>query len=575
MGKKYIRAVSVLAAMALFFLSSQALYGAAADGTAQTDELRIEGVTAVMPEMKIYCYKEQEFPGTVSISYGGEPLAVNQILPYEKSGEHTDYYVLLDISASVSTEYFSGMKESILELAGSMASEDEISLITFGDEVDVVFTGKTAADDIEEAVLSLENTDQSTLLFDAVNQTAKLADTRQNADSRRIMLILTDGEDFSENTSTKNEALQTLQEKGLPLYAMAAREIYGKSNSYLSDMGEFVRSTGGVMEVFDAEDAVLKIRGLKDLFGNAVVIQASAENNLVDYQSKPLTITYDDKTQSTFYTASYYETDAEPPSASARKYSEDAIEIIFSEPVQNAEEISSYVIRQNGKPVTSGYMVRYEEGKNDTVVVTFEEKLKNGEYEIEFLQITDISMEENPLKGTVSFTVTDGISPGVWDYLVKYQALAAGAVVLLVVFCAAFIGWRIIKKRNAIVTVNGETVLASHINKKVHVKVKKKEIPRKQIQFSLEGTLTGNRQFTAEVVNSIIVGRSEICDISIDDERLSRQHFAIYDRDGAFYIEDLHTTNGTLVNGKKISAAVRLAAGDRIEVGEITMIVRW
>jgi pSer/pThr/pTyr-binding forkhead associated (FHA) protein len=65
-----------------------------------------------------------------------------------------------------------------------------------------------------------------------------------------------------------------------------------------------------------------------------------------------------------------------------------------------------------------------------------------------------------------------------------------------------------------------------------------------------------------------IIGRNPTTDITLLDEGISREHALIL-RDEAtcsFTIEDLQSTNGTKVNGKRVRSAV-LANGDAIEVG--------
>jgi uncharacterized membrane protein YdfJ with MMPL/SSD domain/pSer/pThr/pTyr-binding forkhead associated (FHA) protein len=52
-----------------------------------------------------------------------------------------------------------------------------------------------------------------------------------------------------------------------------------------------------------------------------------------------------------------------------------------------------------------------------------------------------------------------------------------------------------------------------------------------------------------------------------DDPELSRQHARIERRDGQLVIEDLGSTNGTLVNGRRIVEPTPLRPGDSIEVG--------
>jgi len=55
------------------------------------------------------------------------------------------------------------------------------------------------------------------------------------------------------------------------------------------------------------------------------------------------------------------------------------------------------------------------------------------------------------------------------------------------------------------------------------------------------------------------------------DPELSREHARITVADGAAVIEDLGSTNGTFVNGKRIDAPTGLRSGDRIKVGTTTL----
>lgn len=66
--------------------------------------------------------------------------------------------------------------------------------------------------------------------------------------------------------------------------------------------------------------------------------------------------------------------------------------------------------------------------------------------------------------------------------------------------------------------------------------------------------------------DELVFGREEGTDITIDDKRVSRQHCKIW-RDGNEYkIMDLGSSNGTFVNGQKISESV-ITDGDRIQMG--------
>jgi pSer/pThr/pTyr-binding forkhead associated (FHA) protein len=60
-----------------------------------------------------------------------------------------------------------------------------------------------------------------------------------------------------------------------------------------------------------------------------------------------------------------------------------------------------------------------------------------------------------------------------------------------------------------------------------------------------------------------------------DDEEISRLHARLtLDADGVCAIEDLGSTNGTFLNGLRISAPEVLSVGDTIELGQTTLSVR-
>lgn len=73
------------------------------------------------------------------------------------------------------------------------------------------------------------------------------------------------------------------------------------------------------------------------------------------------------------------------------------------------------------------------------------------------------------------------------------------------------------------------------------------------------------------VKRAVIIGRSRECDITIADPNISRHHAEIRQEEGGYFIIDLGSTNGTLVNGNRVARA-RLEPNDRIVLGVTELV---
>ena len=70
------------------------------------------------------------------------------------------------------------------------------------------------------------------------------------------------------------------------------------------------------------------------------------------------------------------------------------------------------------------------------------------------------------------------------------------------------------------------------------------------------------------IKSELTLGRAPTCSIGIQDDTFASQlHTRVVPRDGLVWVEDLGSTNGTHVNGARITAPVQLAVGDRLQIG--------
>jgi hypothetical protein len=70
----------------------------------------------------------------------------------------------------------------------------------------------------------------------------------------------------------------------------------------------------------------------------------------------------------------------------------------------------------------------------------------------------------------------------------------------------------------------------------------------------------------------IHIGRAPDCELVLRDTRVSRRHARLTARDGVLVLTDLGSTNGTRVNGHRVTEVV-LGAGDRITLGETVLTI--
>ncbi len=75
-----------------------------------------------------------------------------------------------------------------------------------------------------------------------------------------------------------------------------------------------------------------------------------------------------------------------------------------------------------------------------------------------------------------------------------------------------------------------------------------------------------------DLLDELTVGRAAGCGVSIpDDTFVSQLHARVFRDDGDLWVEDLGSTNGTLLNDKPVSAPVVLRKGDRLKIGKTVL----
>ncbi|WP_072373829.1 FHA domain-containing protein [Thermophilibacter mediterraneus] len=81
------------------------------------------------------------------------------------------------------------------------------------------------------------------------------------------------------------------------------------------------------------------------------------------------------------------------------------------------------------------------------------------------------------------------------------------------------------------------------------------------------------RGLHVDILGPVVVGRSPSSDIVIDEPYVSSSHARFTLQGPALVLEDLGSTNGTMVNGHLIDQPVTLREDDEVQVGDTIMRV--
>ncbi len=80
------------------------------------------------------------------------------------------------------------------------------------------------------------------------------------------------------------------------------------------------------------------------------------------------------------------------------------------------------------------------------------------------------------------------------------------------------------------------------------------------------GGLRAGERF--DLIGGLSIGRSQEADLRIDDRYASGLHARIFSREGRSYVEDMSSTNGTLLNEAELHGEAELLDGDVVRIGD-------
>lgn len=113
--------------------------------------------------------------------------------------------------------------------------------------------------------------------------------------------------------------------------------------------------------------------------------------------------------------------------------------------------------------------------------------------------------------------------------------------------------------------------VARAIGSHLGISVRKRRKEGTRILFVKSETQKG---LEIEISDVTVMGRSEEADVAVADPYASDFHMRLVAQENGMMLHDLGSTNGTYVNGRRVTAPTELRRGDTIQLGKTVMEVR-
>lgn len=548
-------------------------------------EHEIEQVSVNMPDVTAY-YRStpQEQQPTAYLESDELTLTSNSV--FSESGEGVEYYVLLDVSASIRKNRFEDIKTSLSNFVQSIREQDRMVLMTFGNQTEVKLDGNQSSEDAQGVISQLVNQDQNTVFFDAISNVTDMIN-RADAQSqmRRVVVIISDGKDCSDNTRNMDNVEKDLMANGIPVYSVAVENNEGDSKDTISNyQGKFsalARNTGGLPWTAQSEQTSVyeALGNIQQSILSSYRAVFQAATNEVSNKTEEFVLYFNDSANNkdTYSVMiSRGQADNTAPTVTVKTGTQaNELEVTYSEAVRNAETSGNYVLKKDDKVIPLNQVVMNKETANSYQLI-FDQELYNGEYSLEIDNITDCSNEKNALENqnqTLEITENeDEPKESILDKILKWWPIPLTVVVIIFIVVVI----RQYRKKKGLTIINGEVINEEDIKDHIRVISEKPDNgPKTNLVIWMSNGASEPKKLNFRLDGSAIVGRLEQCDICCDDPMMSRQHFVLEMEGNNLYVTDLETRNGTRVNGVVIRGKYKLERYDEIVAGNIKFRIEW
>lgn len=418
--------------------------------------------------------------------------------------------IMVDNSLSITEGNREKIAAFLTEFIYSTGGKEEISLAVFDEELRTAVDHTTDHKALRDAVKELSYQDQETYLTDVLYDVID-KDLMGTQDCYKRIIIISDGVDNKAIGYTKEELYNLIKDRGYPIYTLGC--VYKENNEQLENMFALSRLTGGLDFLLDNEEDMDAVADAIIQDGRAVRFHIRPDDGEMDGSIKNVLLTVQ------------------------TGQGEQKVEAAVKMPVM--AESAPVPEEETATPAPTPKELQTEPQPEDT-----------------------------------------GLNPVIFA--------AAGGVIIILAAAAAVI---FLRKRSGKDKKNDFVVLSEPVKdipkrdtEKTVLVSAQEDGDRTQMiwtgaakQYTLHLTDMKNpgKTFQAPLGDTVIIGRrAGEANLVIDYEKsISGRHCQISERGGRFYVKDLQSSNGTMLNGTRILSEMELHSGSVLTLGRLEVKV--
>lgn len=544
-------------------------------------------VSSNVPYIQVEIKQNDLDKSDVSGKLGSEDITLYSINKLKDQSVLT--YILIDNSKSMTQDNIcpQGSFDELKKQATSLISENADSKKQFVaysiGEGEPKKLGSAADEEsaktLNTKINALKGNEDATNLNEALNVIFdSAADEGEGFQVVKFLLITDTSADYGTGIDI-SETNDKFQYNKYPLYTVCNTTT--ENSATYKKLRTLSRNSGGEAFIYNYKNskksASLINKTYKKMISGSIACFVS--NKTVDNKARELTVNIN----GTAYTETVLLDRAmdidEPVTANVSfDESNNAFVVKFSQngfdgslPVNDkALDNSSYHITRSGKSKTLDIQ-KVELNADGSYLVIMKDEVYSGAYDFEFQGITDLSSNGNTVDSLQNVEVK--AKNALWKVFPYLMILLAVIIVLL----AFYLILLKLKKKKNVKTIKElfETQVNETIEEHHHIVLPDSQARQAPITLYFQTGNTPAKTMQINIKSSLIVGRSSVCDIYIDDAKMSRQHFAIENTQGCFMLVDLESANGTYINGISVTSKQKLNSGDMITAGLSSIRIKF